>query len=184
MESILRGFIRSRKQLISFCYSNSFQIHKIFYFCIKFDVRKVKSVKLRGKHIEFLFLFLAGIMLCAHTIVPHHHHNRQVCIEKMVGQHHGLNPDHPFESDHPHDDQNHRYCILNQLIVVPNNQWKQDYSYTASCDKNVHGFVVFFSANTPDAIFSFNSQRVPEQKDTHNPLLLLRSLRFRAPPAV
>lgn len=31
-------------------------------------------MKLKGQHIERLFTFLAGLIILAHAVVPHHHH--------------------------------------------------------------------------------------------------------------
>ncbi len=136
------------------------------------------------KQIEFLFLFLAGLIVFAHAIIPHHHHCNQVCIEKLDCQHHDTNPNHPVDDDHSHNDINHRYCLLGQLIAIPNNQWKQECTCSASSGMKVLNFAVLNTGSAPAAIYAHDATGKPAPKDSQYSLQLSGSLSLRAPPAV
>lgn len=74
------------------------------------------------KTAALFFILLANIILLAHAVAPHNHHNGLACICKT-----GINA-HPQESsnsNHKHNGKNSSdYCILTQLIVVRNTQVK------------------------------------------------------------
>ena len=75
-----------------------------------------------------LFIILANIVLLAHAFIPHHHHEKEVCI---VSSH--------CESDsdsHNHDSANHKHhhhgennvdgCVLQQILISPQNKIKHE----------------------------------------------------------
>jgi hypothetical protein len=70
------------------------------------------------------FILLANIILLAHAVFPHHHHELQVCIN--ISHCHHTEQDsstHPADCNHEHDSSSPvTNCILKQLVVVPVNQ--------------------------------------------------------------
>lgn len=80
------------------------------------------------KAASILFISVANIILLAHAVIPHHHHKKLVCLEKVHCQQH-INT-HSFdatEQDHNHDGNgNFEYCLLQQVVVLPSNQIKKD----------------------------------------------------------
>ena len=75
---------------------------------------------------------IANILLLSHVILPHHHHNKQVCLVKS----HCINDDISTGSDkksHNHDGENTPDdCVLKELIAVSSNNLKQEFKITAS----------------------------------------------------
>ena len=74
------------------------------------------------------FLMLANFILLAHAVVPHHHHNKQVCLEKTHCIHDGFTDEHDNNRDsHSHDgENNHNDCVLKEPVGVLSNQWRSD----------------------------------------------------------
>ncbi|OQX72504.1 MAG: hypothetical protein B6D64_15035 [Bacteroidetes bacterium 4484_276] len=74
------------------------------------------------------FVLLANIVFLAHAVIPHHHHDSEVCFESSHCQSHNEPHEHgPAEHSHNHDGENKAtYCILNQVFVVPSNHVKQE----------------------------------------------------------
>lgn len=141
-------------------------------------------MKVIRKHIGISFLFLAMLVLFVHAFIPHHHHNKQVCIEKIACTLHDTCSTHPHENDHPHDDANQSCCVLNQLVVIPNNHWKQECSCTAASDKHLHEWVSLIYDNSPTVIHSTDKPRDPVQETVRYFLLAPSSSHLRAPPVV
>ena len=84
-----------------------------------------------------LFIMLAGILLVAHAVVPHHHHNKQICFERShciqddFTHEHGTNP-----ASHSHDgENNHDDCALNDPVVITTNEWKPDFKLIQTSDR-------------------------------------------------
>ncbi|MGE0020795.1 MAG: DUF6769 family protein [Draconibacterium sp.] len=76
------------------------------------------------KTTAIIFILLANIILMAHAVFPHHHHDQQVFLNLSHCQH--TNNDsstHPADCTHEHDSSSPvTNCILKQLVVVPANQ--------------------------------------------------------------
>lgn len=70
------------------------------------------------------FILLANIILMAHAVFPHHHHELQVCLTLSHCHHSEQNlPSHPSDCSHEHDSNSPvTNCILKQLVVVPAGQ--------------------------------------------------------------
>jgi len=67
-----------------------------------------------SKNTAILFLLFANLILFAHAVIPHHHHDQHVCIESIICDNHRHNDfDHHPKNDHTDE------CLLHQLIVVP-----------------------------------------------------------------
>lgn len=75
-------------------------------------------------------IMLANIILLAHSVVLHHHHEDSVYF---VHSDYSLVNDFNKHSDTEHNHENdYEYCILKQLIVVQSNQFKQESKWPAS----------------------------------------------------
>jgi hypothetical protein len=134
------------------------------------------------------FLMLANILILAHTVVPHHHHEKQVCLENSHCIHDGLTPEHDNNRDsHSHDgENNHDDCVLKTPVVVFSNQWKPDFKYnnTADCsDLDIFHYNLLISSTKYmiPVLSSFISERVTD--DSYSSLVSA-SLGLRAPPVV
>ena len=82
------------------------------------------------KYVGAIFLLAAGLLFFAHAIIPHHQHNLQLCTET----HHCNNASFPHTQDSgcpgdQHDDEYDNCCLLNQLVIVPANQWKPENTF-------------------------------------------------------
>ena len=134
-------------------------------------------------------LVLVNILLLAHTIIPHHHHQTQVCLQNSHCQDDGIAHKHSnHEPQHEHDGKNNSdNCILKQAIVLPGNQVKQEFKNLNNADYHSHFndyqfillntdkavIIAFFSLNTAD--FSFTTPFSD---------FVSSSLGLRAPPVV
>lgn len=131
---------------------------------------------------------LANILLLAHAVVPHHHHNKQVCLENTHCFHDGFKDEHSTNrNNHSHDGQNsHDKCVLKEPVVVFSNQWKNDFKFHTTTDRsglddfqcNIHNRRTVFLIPGSSAI-------VPEHfyKCSYSSVVST-SLGLRAPPAV
>lgn len=74
-----------------------------------------------ARKFSFVFLFVANLIIVAHAVIPHHHHDKVVCIiDSYCGN--GLEAHtHLAETpDHNHDGSNNaENCSLKQLLVTP-----------------------------------------------------------------
>jgi len=96
---------------------------------------------------NILFLMLTTLFV-AHAVVPHHHHDKIVCIENS----HCADDSKPHEhnsnsNEHQHDGNNDvQNCILNQFIPTQNNPTQKICKYI-NCNNNfpILLFAVLFS---------------------------------------
>ena len=71
------------------------------------------------------FILLANIILLAHAAIPHHNHNKEVCI---VNSHCQTNSN---DSKHKHDSKKDtECCILKQVVVILTNSVRQECNFT------------------------------------------------------
>ncbi len=84
------------------------------------------------KFSAFSFILLANIILLAHAVIPHHHHDSVICIKQNHCQDDRIPYNHNVtEHNHQHDgNKNSTSCILKQSVVVPTSQGRQ----LKSCD--------------------------------------------------
>ncbi len=129
------------------------------------------------------FIFIASIILLAHAVVPHHHHQGIACVEPVCC-HDNLAHKHDTPADsHQHDSDGSADCLLRQIIVVSNHD-KNEIDcifcpHNHSVDLNFflpyagnEAIIPIFKriASAPDASFSFSSY-------------ISTSFGLRAPPA-
>ena len=72
----------------------------------------------------FIFVLLATLVLLAHAVVPHHHHNENpISISDNVC-HHEEHNDHEnvLVCIQDHEDHETTACSLTQILLLPNNR--------------------------------------------------------------
>ena len=81
------------------------------------------------------FILLANIVLLAHTVIPHHHHDAIVCVEQTHCQHHAQHhSDGLAEQEHQHDDDdNDSSCQVKESLMALFSHGR----YCRCCDNDV-----------------------------------------------
>ncbi|MGV8112681.1 MAG: DUF6769 family protein [Lentimicrobium sp.] len=79
----------------------------------------------------FSFILLANIILLAHAVFPHHHHEQLVCIERThcvddATPHTQKSPEH----NHQHDGADNTTCVINQAVIISSSQAR----FVNNCD--------------------------------------------------
>lgn len=95
------------------------------------------------KIIAYSFILIANFVLLSHAIIPHHHHDKLVCIERThcendskAHQHEANDQNHK----HEHDGKNNSNCILKQSVALPVQQGKQLNECSDCNDNHSHDF--------------------------------------------
>ena len=135
-----------------------------------------------------IFLSLANILLLAHAVVPHHHHNKQVCFTNSHCNHDDLTDEHGTnQGGHGHDgENNHDDCVLKEPVVVFSNQWKPEFKFNNTTDRSNHDD---FNYNLLISSTEFRSPVLSScinkrAASSSYPSLVSASLGLRAPPVV
>ena len=132
----------------------------------------------------FIILLLTNMFLLAHAVVPHHHHTNsplEIAVECNHHEEHSHQGKVPF-CDDEHQDHETTVCSLNQIMVVPNNQFKE---IIESVDLEFTD--IPFLAVVLDFNYSYSSDRSDSPPEVaKNSLLysrlLVSSQGLRAPP--
>jgi hypothetical protein len=132
----------------------------------------------------YRFIIVANIVLMAHAVLPHHHHQSVVCVESSHCRDNNNAHNHNSpEDNHQHDGNTSTNCILKQAVIVSSNQGKNetDLVFNSHCHSlDLHlaftgtkDIIPIFRiiALVTDVSFSFSSY-------------LTTSLGLRAPPIV
>jgi hypothetical protein len=134
----------------------------------------------------YCFLLLANIVLLAHAVLPHHHHEQQVCIERTHcasdADAHVHNTD---AKDHQHDgNANSTECVLKQTFVIPSSQAR----FVNNCDNcsNNHNHNLYILSSFGYVYLQPFSEVVPYFPEFSSFLIsfVTTSLGLRAPPLV
>jgi len=134
----------------------------------------------------YSFLIIANIILLAHAVIPHHHHESVVCVEQKHCQDDAIPHNHNVaEHNHQHDgNKNSTSCILKQSFVVPTSQGKQLKSCDNCSDNHNHDFYTLSNIGYCDLQPVSN---VVTYYPVHSSYLLsfvTSTLGLRAPPTV
>jgi hypothetical protein len=148
-------------------------------------------MNLNVQHIGRVFIFMAGLIILAHAVVPHHHHDNIICIENThcaddtSPHNHNYDNDHKDTGDHDHDcSHDVQTCFLNQFIPNQNNENQKILKYGNS--NTIFPVLVF-------AIFNSETENFSLRKTDFSfiPIKLLNYTTFvtkcfglRAPPVV
>jgi len=69
--------------------------------------------------LSICFLFLAGIILVGHAIIPHHHHIAvSKVVEAIVYHHHENDSESPANHSHEHEGGKTKHFVLEQVVIV------------------------------------------------------------------
>jgi len=141
-------------------------------------VKRVKS---------YIFLVIANVIFLAYAVIPHHHHQEQLCVltshchNDLEAQKH-----HSCDDQHEHDNNQH-VCALNQPALKPSNQTKQEckcFVFNHNHTPSPLLFTQFIFAGTEEFRPSLcAAYRVPDISGTYSDIVVA-SLGLRAPPAV
>lgn len=140
------------------------------------------------KKTAFTFLLLANFFLLAHVVVPHHHHLRQVCLERIHCENEPLTPNHSTsEHRHGHDGSDgSEECVLKQAVVIPGNSLKQGLKWNDIAGKTFR-YSDFQAILTviPELAVQKNSQKAQIFPAYFTQaFFVFSSLSLRAPPTV
>ncbi len=110
----------------------------LFYIILPYICIMIKKIT------AYSFLLIANIVLLAHVVLPHHHHEQQVCIERthcVTDEHSHF--DNTSAKDHQHDNNSHStICVLKQAVVIPSSQAKHLNNYDNCSDNHNHNFYI------------------------------------------
>ncbi|MFA5849446.1 MAG: hypothetical protein WC833_06160 [Bacteroidales bacterium] len=137
----------------------------------------------------FLIL-LANILLFAHVVVPHHHQKYKIDIVGFHSHEECENDNHPVKG-HNHDSDNkdeHDYCILKEVIVIPSNLFKQECKCLESkcVYKDFRAYQAIWHDYKSDLQNLLDSSDIPLPPLIHSAhsYLINNSKGLRAPPVV
>jgi len=135
------------------------------------------------------FILIANIVMLANAVMPHHHHEEDVCFVKSHCQSEDDKHNHgTSQHNHEHDcNSDFQNCVLKQEVVLPSNDLKQECKYFSYIDQ--HSDFEGFQAVLTDS--EFIKSFLPNQLRAHTPLIhsfysqfVISSLGLRAPPIV
>lgn len=138
------------------------------------------------KIIAFSLIFLANIVLLAHAVFPHHHHEQQVCIERThCTSDTEAHVHNTFAKDHQHDENaNSTVCVLKQAFLIPSAQNRNLNNCDNCLDNHNHDFYILSN-------FGYVDLQPVSEVVTCNPKFpsffisfVTTSLGLRAPPIV
>ncbi len=140
------------------------------------------------KGLNILIVTLTGMLLLAHAVVPHHHHNLQVCVVDIHSGHKDAAHDHSCNNEnHQHDhDADDLSCILEKIVMFRPGQSEQEGKFVLSPDNKTNSFfVILFSNPQKNEFYSatLNNTSPPDIEKTYANQAP-RIFGLRAPPAV
>ena len=145
-------------------------------------------MKSKLKHIGSLFLLLAGSVILAHALVPHHQHEGQPffgisnCHHTHIIHHEG--DDHTTACNHDHSENEGSDCALHHLLVIPGKQVKTQQAAVISCLIKNHSLATSESF-TSQLITNFCDWRYHIEGTIPLPASIYAStIGLRAPPMV
>lgn len=127
--------------------------------------------------------------MLAHAVVPHHHHNKQVCLINTHCINDDITDEHgTTKKSHSHDGENNSEdCVLKEPVVLFSNQWKTDLKFNnnASDRSGLDDYHYnLLNSKTELLIPVFSSFIYERYTDSSYPYLISASLGLRAPPVV
>lgn len=140
------------------------------------------------KGFNILIVTLTGMLLLAHAVIPHHHHNLQVCVVDIHSGHedgkheHSCN-DETHKHDHEADDLS---CILEKIVMFRPGQSGQEGKFILSPDDETNSFfVILFSNPEKNGFYSteLNNISPPDLEKTYANQAP-KTFGLRAPPLV
>lgn len=139
------------------------------------------------RKIALLSLFFVNIVLLAHAVLPHHHHETYVCLFDKHSCHDNDSSEVKTYCHHEHHGQNEDSadCLLKNLVVLPAKSFKQAFqSFIYTSD--YHHFNDFLiNLNDERTFFLSSSYHFPQvTEESSYPNYVSQCLGLRAPPVV
>jgi hypothetical protein len=137
----------------------------------------------------YTFIILAGLLFLAHAVIPHHHHDNNICFVNKHCTNDNLKDEHGTNGkSHSHDeDDNSDHCILKTPIVLPVNQNNTDFNFSNRPNGNTgHDCFYYASLNSATLLkIPVLSPFIFEQSENFTySSLVSDSVGLRAPPVV
>lgn len=145
------------------------------------------KVKTTIRNIGNLFLFLAGIVFAIHIVVPHHHHNEQICLGGSFCHSDVFPHNHHSDSaNHQHAGDTANNCILQQTFTLPVNHGKDDIGCDLDCpDNHSHDYtLILLFSNSEQPVPVITAVVSPPDFDSGWQDFIPTSSGLRAPPTV
>lgn len=138
--------------------------------------------------INILIIVLTGVILLAHAVVPHHHHNLQVCVVDIHSGHEDGTHEHSCNNEnHKHNHEaDDLSCILEKIVMFRPGQSEQDGNFILSSDDGTNlFFVTLFSNPEKNELYSakINNTSPPDLEKTYANQAP-KTFGLRAPPLV
>ena len=72
----------------------------------------------------FAFILTANLVVLFHAVLPHHHHDQQICFNEIACCNHSGSAHHYCHGHGSQHDENGstENCLLKQLVILPTNQ--------------------------------------------------------------
>ena len=74
------------------------------------------------KRTAFIFILIANMVILVHAVLPHHHHEDQVCFYQPGCCDNSLSATHFCHGHHDECNGKEENCILKQLVILPSTQ--------------------------------------------------------------
>ena len=136
------------------------------------------------------FIMLANIILLAHSVVLHHHQKHKIDIVGFSSYEACETDKHPVKG-HNHDSDSkdeHDYCILKQVIVIPSNLLKQECKWLDSTfvSNDLFAYQAIWRDGQSDLLSFLDGSDIPLPPLIHSShsYLINNSKGLRAPPVV
>ncbi len=141
------------------------------------------------KRTTYIFLILANILLFGHAVVPHHHHDKQVCLnikhcvnDNTADVHDTHGKSHSHDGDNNSDD-----CVLKISFFSILNQNKTEFDFFNNTTINSGSDCFYFANLINSSILKLPVSLTPVFEKSQNSSyssLVSNSLGLRAPPVV
>lgn len=139
------------------------------------------------RKIALIFLFFVNIVLLAHAVLPHHHHDTYVCLFDKHNCDDCSTPEENTFCHHEHNNSNKDSgdCLLKNLVVVPAKSLKQVIQ-SFICTTDYHHFNdILINLNKKRSDFQYSHYHYPPFADGSDYFIYVsRCLGLRAPPVV
>lgn len=133
------------------------------------------------------FILLANLVLLAHAVIPHHHHEAEVCfVNSHCESDHESDKDHDHHHDHEGSN-DYDSCLLKEIVTLPTNQQKPECNYFSYIDQHstFHGLFAILSEHLliKDHSADFHLDRPPYIPALYS-CIVCSHQGLRAPPLV
>lgn len=134
---------------ISYPLQENKALSNFFLFLLITGKKITNLLKSKIKHIGSIFLLLAGSIILAHALVPHHQHDGQPFFGAS-NCHHQHNHEHETAGHvsachHDHSEDEASDCTLHHLLVIPGKQIKTQPAAVISCLLRDYSLIVYES---------------------------------------